>query len=35
MLAREAATVDVLTGGRLELGLSAGHMKAESSSTFV
>ncbi|QVQ52665.1 TIGR03621 family F420-dependent LLM class oxidoreductase [Spiractinospora alimapuensis] len=29
MLAREAATVDRLSGGRLELGLGAGHMKSE------
>ena len=29
LLAREAATVDVLTDGRLELGLGAGHMKWE------
>jgi probable F420-dependent oxidoreductase len=29
VLAREAATVDVLTSGRLELGLGAGHMKHE------
>ena len=29
LLAREVATVDVLTGGRLELGLGAGHMKWE------
>jgi probable F420-dependent oxidoreductase len=29
VLAREAATVDLLTGGRLELGLGAGHMKTE------
>lgn len=29
LLARETATADVLTGGRLELGLGAGHMKWE------
>jgi alkanesulfonate monooxygenase SsuD/methylene tetrahydromethanopterin reductase-like flavin-dependent oxidoreductase (luciferase family) len=29
LLARAAATVDVLTDGRLELGLGAGHMKHE------
>ena len=29
LLAREAATVDLLTGGRLQLGLGAGHMKSE------
>src|SRR2546421_4066646 len=29
VLAREAATVDVLTDGRLELGLGAGHMRSE------
>ncbi|QPP07375.1 TIGR03621 family F420-dependent LLM class oxidoreductase [Streptomyces bathyalis] len=29
LLAREAATADLLTGGRLELGLGAGHMKWE------
>ncbi len=29
VLAREAATADVLTDGRLQLGLGAGHMKAE------
>lgn len=29
LLAREAATTDQLTGGRLELGLGAGHMKSE------
>jgi len=29
VLAREAATVDLLTGGRLELGIGAGHMKHE------
>lgn len=29
LLAREVATADVLTGGRLELGLGAGHMKSE------
>jgi len=28
-VAREAATVDLLTDGRLELGLGAGHMKSE------
>src|SRR3954454_5566900 len=29
VLAREAATIDLLTDGRLELGLGAGHMKFE------
>src|SRR5689334_2196529 len=29
MLAREAATIDLLTDGRLELGMGAGHMKHE------
>lgn len=29
LLAREAITTDILTGGRLELGLGAGHMKWE------
>jgi probable F420-dependent oxidoreductase len=29
LLARDVATTDVLTGGRLELGLGAGHMKWE------
>jgi probable F420-dependent oxidoreductase len=29
LLAREAVTADLLTDGRLELGLGAGHMKAE------
>jgi probable F420-dependent oxidoreductase len=29
LVAREVATVDLLTGGRLELGLGAGHVKAE------
>jgi alkanesulfonate monooxygenase SsuD/methylene tetrahydromethanopterin reductase-like flavin-dependent oxidoreductase (luciferase family) len=29
LVAREAATVDLLTEGRLELGLGAGHMQSE------
>jgi probable F420-dependent oxidoreductase len=29
LLAREVATTDILTGGRLEIGLGAGHMKWE------
>jgi probable F420-dependent oxidoreductase len=29
LLAREVATTDILTDGRLELGLGAGHMKSE------
>jgi Luciferase-like monooxygenase len=29
LLAREAATVDLLTDGRLQLGLGAGHMESE------
>jgi probable F420-dependent oxidoreductase len=29
LLAREAAAIDLLTDGRLELGLGAGHMRAE------
>src|SRR5215213_1904943 len=29
LLAREAATIDLLTEGRLELGLGAGHMQSE------
>ena len=29
LVAREAATVDLLTDGRLELGLGAGHVKSE------
>src|SRR5205823_7261034 len=29
LLAREAAAVDLLTDGRLELGLGAGHMRSE------
>ena len=29
LLAREVATVDLLSGGRVEMGLGSGHMKAE------
>ena len=29
LVAREAATADLLTGGRFQLGLGAGHMKSE------
>lgn len=29
MLAREAVTVDILSGGRFELGIGAGHMRSE------
>jgi probable F420-dependent oxidoreductase len=29
LVAREAATVDLLTGGRFQLGLGAGHMRSE------
>jgi probable F420-dependent oxidoreductase len=29
LVAREAATIDLLSGGRFQLGLGAGHMKAE------
>jgi probable F420-dependent oxidoreductase len=29
LLAREVATADLLTGGRIEVGLGAGHMRAE------
>jgi len=29
LVAREAATVDLLTDGRLQVGLGAGHMKSE------
>ena len=29
LVAREAATIDLLTEGRLELGLGAGHMQSE------
>lgn len=29
VMAREAATVDLLTGGRFQLGMGAGHMKSE------
>ncbi|MCP3803253.1 TIGR03621 family F420-dependent LLM class oxidoreductase [Allokutzneria sp. A3M-2-11 16] len=35
LLAREAATTDQLTGGRLELGLGAGHRKDEFEATGV
>jgi len=31
LVARDAATIDLLTDGRLELGLGAGHMQSESS----
>jgi probable F420-dependent oxidoreductase len=32
LVARDAATIDLLTDGRLELGLGAGHMEGESTS---
>jgi probable F420-dependent oxidoreductase len=35
LLARDAATVDRLTGGRLELGLGAGHRKEEFTATGI
>ena len=35
LVAREAATVDLLTDGRLQLGLGAGHMQAEYDQTGV